>query len=241
MSALHSYLILFFSLLLCYAPLLFDTDLHNRLLRTFTRERALIRSLVELGLTRRQAIEFVMHPVQSGPVDLPPPTKSNRKVSKGTTQGSAKRFVDTDTDVGAVTFDISPKWNDLLDGLVDSSDRLEGGSVIVWWNNIEEDTRYTGWGTDLTQVDIYTKRSFPGYANFFLFLLPVQLLRTHPSQLFSPFLRLRVNVINAVLALDFSQPRFFPLLATQVENIVSRGFPVRWGFVPVAADDGDGA
>ncbi|OAX38260.1 hypothetical protein K503DRAFT_800568 [Rhizopogon vinicolor AM-OR11-026] len=192
------------------------------LLRTFARERALIRSLVELGLSRGQAIEFVMHPVHSGPVDPPPSKKSNTQVRKGTTLGSAKRFVldtDTETDLGAetITYDISPKWNDLLDGLVDSSDRSEGGGVIVWWNDIEEDTRYTGWGTDLTQ-----------------------LLRTHPSQLFSPFLRLRINVINAVLALDLSQPRFYPLLASQVDGIISRGFPVRWGLVPVAADDGDG-
>jgi UDP-glucose:glycoprotein glucosyltransferase len=62
----------------------------------------------------------------------------------------------------------------------------------------------------------------------------------HPTQLFSPYLRLRVNVINVVLALDFSQPRFFSLIASQVDSIVTRGFPVRWGFVPVSTGDGDG-
>lgn len=197
------------------------------LLRNFARERALIRSLVELGLSRSQAIEFAVHPVHSGPFD---PSPSKLKVKKGTMFGSAKRFAEevlrTDTKhnveaealiEGQKKYDISPKWNDLLDGLVDSSDRLEGGSVILWRNDIEEDTKYADWGTDLTQ-----------------------LLRMHPSQLFNPYLRLRINVINVVLALDFSQPRFFSLIANQVDNIVARGFPVRWGFVPVAVDDGDG-
>ncbi|KAG2134823.1 glycosyltransferase family 24 protein [Suillus clintonianus] len=197
------------------------------LLRTFARERALIRSLVKLGLSRSQAIEFVVHPVHSGPFDSPP---STLKVKKGTPLGSEKRFVQevlrTDTESNAEaatlnegqrTYNIPPKWNDLLDGFVDSSDRLEGGGVILSWNDIEEDTKYSDWGTDLTQ-----------------------LLRTHPTQLFSPYLRLRVNIINVVLALDFSQPRFFSLIASQVDGIVARGFPVRWGFVPVSADDGDG-
>jgi UDP-glucose:glycoprotein glucosyltransferase len=129
------------------------------------RERALIRSLVELGLSRSQAIEFVVHPVHSGPFDPPP---SKLKVKKGTTFGSAKLFAQevlhtdngNNAEVEALNegqrgYDIPPKWNDLLDGLVDSSDRLEGGGVILWRNDIEEDTRYAGWGTDLKQVGPY--------------------------------------------------------------------------------------
>lgn len=29
----------------------------------------------------------------------------------------------------------------VLDGLFDASDRPEGGDVIIWWNNLETDTR----------------------------------------------------------------------------------------------------
>jgi UDP-glucose:glycoprotein glucosyltransferase len=29
----------------------------------------------------------------------------------------------------------------VLDNLFDSSDRPEGGDVIVWWNDLEEDSR----------------------------------------------------------------------------------------------------
>ncbi|KAG2742663.1 hypothetical protein P692DRAFT_20216455 [Suillus brevipes Sb2] len=51
------------------------------LLRNFARERALIRSLVGLGLSRSQAIDFVVLPVHSGPFD---PFPSKLKVKKGT-------------------------------------------------------------------------------------------------------------------------------------------------------------
>jgi UDP-glucose:glycoprotein glucosyltransferase len=83
--------------------------------------------------------------------------------------GSAKRFAqevlrtDTENNVeaealteGQRRYDVPPKWNDLLDGLVDSSDRSEGGGVILWRNDIEEDTKYAEWETDLTQVGVYT-------------------------------------------------------------------------------------
>jgi UDP-glucose:glycoprotein glucosyltransferase len=38
------------------------------------------------------------------------------------------------------------------EGAVDASDRLEGGGVIVWWNDIEKDTRYKQWPSSLTGV-----------------------------------------------------------------------------------------
>jgi UDP-glucose:glycoprotein glucosyltransferase len=30
----------------------------------------------------------------------------------------------------------------VLDGIFDASDRAEEGTVIVWWNDLEKDTRY---------------------------------------------------------------------------------------------------
>lgn len=83
----------------------------------------------------------------------------------GSAKGFAQEVLHTDTEnnveaealiEGQRRYDISPKWNDLLDGLVDSSDRSEGGGVILWRNDIEEDTKYAEWGTDLTQVGVYT-------------------------------------------------------------------------------------
>jgi len=31
---------------------------------------------------------------------------------------------------------------DPMEGLVDASDKTEGGGVITWWNNIEKDKRF---------------------------------------------------------------------------------------------------
>lgn len=33
-----------------------------------------------------------------------------------------------------------------LDAIFDASDRLEGGGIIVWWNDIEKDSRYVPFG-----------------------------------------------------------------------------------------------
>jgi len=40
----------------------------------------------------------------------------------------------------------------VLEGYFDASDRIEGGDVIIWWNDIEKDTRYSRWPTSLTGV-----------------------------------------------------------------------------------------
>ena len=39
-----------------------------------------------------------------------------------------------------------------LEGYFDASDRVEGGDVIIWWNNLEKDTRYSHWPASLTGV-----------------------------------------------------------------------------------------
>ena len=39
-----------------------------------------------------------------------------------------------------------------LEGYFDASDRIEGGDVIIWWNDIEKDSRYSRWPTSLTGV-----------------------------------------------------------------------------------------
>ena len=41
---------------------------------------------------------------------------------------------------------------EILDGRVDASDRPEGGDIVLWWNNIEEDERYSRWGPSFYSV-----------------------------------------------------------------------------------------
>lgn len=40
----------------------------------------------------------------------------------------------------------------VLEGYFDASDRIEGGGVIAWFNNIEKDSRYARWPTSLAGV-----------------------------------------------------------------------------------------
>ncbi|KAH7886870.1 glycosyltransferase family 24 protein [Phlebopus sp. FC_14] len=140
------------------------------ILRTLQRERGLVKSLVGLGLTQEQAVEFLMHPAHSA---------------------------------------------NFLDGLVDSSDRQEGGSVVLWCNDLQNDQRYALYSSSLHG-----------------------LLRTHMMSLFSPLLQIRLNLMNIVFVLDLSQTRSLQLLGSLNDNFVKRGFPVRWGFVPEC--DGEG-
>lgn len=71
------------------------------LLKLLKKEKGIISSLVEEGLTRMQALELLTH---------------REIVNK---QGG----------------------NGVLDAVFDASDRLEGENIIVWWNDIEKDTR----------------------------------------------------------------------------------------------------
>ncbi|EIW78230.1 glycosyltransferase family 24 protein [Coniophora puteana RWD-64-598 SS2] len=141
------------------------------LLRTIRRERALVQSIMDLGLTGEQAVEVLMHPAYT-------------------------------------------KWADALDGIVDASDRPEGGDVVLWWNDIETEDRYQSFRPALTG-----------------------LMRMHPAALFSPMLQIRANIINTVLVLDLSSPSSLAFLSNQVEGIVARGYPVRWGLVPAVETD----
>ncbi|KIJ15969.1 glycosyltransferase family 24 protein [Paxillus involutus ATCC 200175] len=179
------------------------------LLRTLQRERGLVKSLVDLGLTSSQAIELLMYPAHSATQNPSIPLETPRK---GTTRGSAKAFVVQDDGVEIAekkTFAISPKFTEFLDGLIDASDRQEGGGVVLYWNDLEEDQRYAAFSPSLQG-----------------------LLRVHTMSLFSPMLRIRLNLVNVIFVLDLSETRSLSLLGSLSETFVARGFPVRWGFIP---------
>jgi len=40
------------------------------------------------------------------------------------------------------SFALPPKFAEFLEGLVDASDRREGGGVILWLNNLEKDVGF---------------------------------------------------------------------------------------------------
>jgi hypothetical protein len=54
------------------------------------------------------------------------------------------------------TIAASQSQSDVLEGLFDASDRVEGGSVIVWWNDLEKDSRYKRWSPSLYAVGFFS-------------------------------------------------------------------------------------
>ena len=206
-------------------------------MRTLHRERALVKSLVDLGLTTEQAVELLMHPVHSTS------EKSSSSAPKtASTHGSAKEFTaQTRKDVAddvveeKKTFSISPRVAEYLEGLVDASDRQEGGGVILFWNDLTADARYAKSDPSLQAVGIASSR-WMSTSNL---QYNLQLLRVYTMSLFSPMLRIRQNLVNVIFVLDLSQMRSLSLLNTLSEHFVARGFPVRWGFVPEGQGDSE--
>ncbi|TFY65772.1 hypothetical protein EVG20_g5315 [Dentipellis fragilis] len=102
----------------------------------------------------------------------------------------------------------SASSNELLDGIFDASDRPEGGDLIVWWNDIEKDSRYARWPSSLYTL---MRPTYPGQINV-----------------------VRLNFYNAIVVVDLSRTSSLDYLLGIVSNMIERGFPIRFGIVPIA-------
>ena len=130
----------------------------------------------------------------------------------------------------------------VLDGLFDASDREEGGEVILWWNNLAKDKRYVEFRPvsyiKLTQIGPGTPNGahlFKWFATSIIcitstHLTVLQLLRpTYPGQ----FPSVKINLFNIIAVLDLSQYSSLQFIAGTIQSVVSRGYPWRFGFVPI--------
>ncbi|KAJ6626996.1 glycosyltransferase family 24 protein [Mycena sp. CBHHK59/15] len=101
----------------------------------------------------------------------------------------------------------------VLDNVFDASDRPEDGDVIVWWNDLEKDSRYASWSPSLHSL-----------------LRPL-----YPGQ----FHNIKLNLFNVVLVLDLSRHSSLNTVTGAVASIISRNFPFRFGIVPLTeTEDG---
>lgn len=91
----------------------------------------------------------------------------------------------------------------------DWRDEADGGDVIMWLNDIEQDNRYAGW---------------PGELNALL-------QRTYPGQL--P--QVRRDITNLVFPVDLASPKDLNMIVEILQNFVKRQVPVRIGLVPTFA------
>jgi UDP-glucose:glycoprotein glucosyltransferase len=100
-----------------------------------------------------------------------------------------------------------------IEGLVDASDRPEGGRVISWLNDIETDQQYARWPASAHQ---YLRPLYPGQMHM-----------------------VRRNTWNAVLVLDLARPASFDAIVAQVGAMIMRNVPIRIGVVPLFKDKTD--
>ncbi|KAL5343439.1 UDP-glucose:glycoprotein glucosyltransferase-domain-containing protein [Aspergillus crustosus] len=94
----------------------------------------------------------------------------------------------------------------------DYRDEIEGGNVIIWFNDLEKDARYESWSGDITA---YLRRTYPGQ------LPPV-----------------RRDLNNIVFPLDLTRTEDVELIVTTIQVFVKRKIPVRFGLVPLASSPG---
>ncbi|WRT66985.1 uncharacterized protein IL334_003951 [Kwoniella shivajii] len=93
------------------------------------------------------------------------------------------------------------------EGVVDASDRIEGGNVIVYWNNIEKDKRYKNWPSS---AGGYLRQHYPGQ-----------------------FYTIRKNTWNLIFVLDLAQVSSLDIIANSISPMIQRGLPIRFGVVPM--------
>ncbi|CAI7585043.1 unnamed protein product [Penicillium pancosmium] len=91
----------------------------------------------------------------------------------------------------------------------DYRDELEGGEVIIWLNDLENDSQYEEWPNDL---EAFISNAYPGQ------IPPVGR-----------------DLHNVVVPLDLSNPEDMLLVVRQLQTFVKRMIPVRFGLVPMAA------
>ena len=92
----------------------------------------------------------------------------------------------------------------------DYRDGNEGGNVIIWLNDIEKDKRYKKWPGELDSL----------------------LQRTWPGQL--P--QVRRDIHNVVIPMDLTDVNDIEILVEQLQMIVKRSVPIRFGIVPSLAN-----
>ncbi|KAF8309108.1 hypothetical protein DL93DRAFT_2217500 [Clavulina sp. PMI_390] len=94
----------------------------------------------------------------------------------------------------------------ILEGYFDASDRVEGGDVVMWFNDIEKDSRYSQWMPSLQGL-------FQG-------------------GMFGQLPMVKRNLFNIILAVDLSLPSSLEFIVNPIPTIIGRSIPFRWGIAP---------
>ena len=108
---------------------------------------------------------------------------------------------------------LPPKFTEFLEGLVDTSDRREGGDVILWLNDLEKDV---GFRPSLMGVQ----------SQFRLIVQPLLIILVLRSS--SVCILWRFSLAVQLFILNLSQLRSLSVISHLHDNFVMRRYPVRW-------------
>ncbi|WVQ78198.1 hypothetical protein IAT38_000281 [Cryptococcus sp. DSM 104549] len=97
--------------------------------------------------------------------------------------------------------------DDVGEGLVDASDRDEGGGAITWWNDLEKDKRYKSWPN---HIQGYMRPMYPGQ-----------------------FHTVRRNTWNLIFVLDLAYVPSLEMIVHSISPMIERHLPIRFGIVPM--------
>ncbi|ETN42534.1 uncharacterized protein HMPREF1541_01691 [Cyphellophora europaea CBS 101466] len=104
---------------------------------------------------------------------------------------------------------IAESARNAADHRFDWRDDLEGGEVIIFMNDLEQDKRYTGWPTSLTGL---FQRTYPGQ-------LPAVARDIH----------------NIIVPFEVDNLKDLELVTTALQSLIKRKVPIRIGLVPIGA------
>ncbi|RYP16984.1 hypothetical protein DL765_004826 [Monosporascus sp. GIB2] len=88
----------------------------------------------------------------------------------------------------------------------DWRDEIEDGRVIIWLNNLEKDKRYANYPKSLMGL----------------------MQRVYPGQI-PPIAK---DIFNLIIPVDFSKPDDLSLVVEQIQSLIKRQLPIRFGLVP---------
>ncbi|KAI8096232.1 UDP-glucose:glycoprotein glucosyltransferase-domain-containing protein [Halteromyces radiatus] len=118
--------------------------------------------------------------------------------------GSQRQVIDVITS-NFITSGQSSSMMDGLEGVYDVRDSKDEPAVI-WWNDLEKDSRYKGWRPELGAL----------------------LRPTYPGQMRA----IGRNIYNVIMVEDLASRKHLQRLTNEIQNMVHHGTPIRFGLVP---------
>ncbi|KAL1916354.1 uncharacterized protein VTP21DRAFT_5971 [Calcarisporiella thermophila] len=97
----------------------------------------------------------------------------------------------------------------------DVRDIAEGGGVITWWNDLERDARYKNWPSSLMEL---FRPMYPGQLSM-----------------------IARNLFSVLFVVDLTRPEDLEPIVDDVQTMIKRGIPIRFGMVPIVDNSDAGS